>query len=47
LFNDIDTKRKTRVNIENGKFMSARDLSTIGVETKNGKQVICKVMNMP
>lgn len=27
--------------------MSASDLSTIRVETKNGKQVICKVMNMP
>ena len=47
MFNDIDPKRKTRVKIEKEEFISASDLGTIGVETKNGKEVICKVMNVP
>jgi len=47
LFNDIDTKRQTRVKIDNGEFMSASGLGSIGVETKKGKEVIREVMHMP
>jgi hypothetical protein len=47
LFNDIDTKRQTRVKIENGEFISASGLGSIGVETKKRKEVIREVMHMP
>jgi hypothetical protein len=37
LFTNIDTKRQTRVKIENGEFMSASGLGSIGVKTKRRK----------
>jgi len=46
-FNDIDTRRQTRVNFRNGEFTSTSDLGTIGVETKNGKEFICEVIHVP
>jgi hypothetical protein len=46
LFTNIDTKRQTRVKIENGEFISAGGLGIIGVETTNGKQVIHEIMHV-
>ena len=47
MFNDIDIKRQNKVKIQNGEFISASGLGTIGVETKKGKKVICEVMHVP